>query len=149
MNQIISMNDEEISSCLNEFLEAERAGALVAEHIHKTHTHTPALTAFIGSVHQGETYWVAMLERHLQAMGHEPSQKVGAFYKKATAIADQFEQLTFLNRGQVWVVKKLKEFMPKLPDGSLKSDLEKMLLAHESNYTRLDGLLTKLQESSC
>jgi len=74
-----------------------------------------------------------MLLRHLKVFGSEPSSKVGAFYGKAMAIADLHERVAFLNRGQGWVVRKLREMLPRVRDDRLHADLTDMLRSHEAN----------------
>jgi nitronate monooxygenase len=58
---------------------------------------------------------------------------VGAFYDKAMAITDLTERMALLNRGQSWVVRKLRELLPRVRDESLRIDLQKMLESHEAN----------------
>jgi nitronate monooxygenase len=58
---------------------------------------------------------------------------VGAFYDKAMAISDLGERIAFLNRGQGWVVRKLREMLPRVRDDSLHADLTEMLRSHEAN----------------
>ncbi len=74
-----------------------------------------------------------MLHRHLKALGAAPSSKVGAFYDKAMAIPDLTQRLAFLNRGQGWVVRKLREILPRVRDNALHADLAEMLRSHETN----------------
>jgi len=61
---------------------------------------------------------------------------MGAFYEKAMAIVELGERLKFLNRGQGWVVKKLKEILPRVRDDRLHADLAEMLRLHEVNIAR-------------
>ena len=44
-------------------------------------------------------------------------------------------RLVFLNRGQGWVVRKLREMMPRIPDDALYVDLAHMLSSHVANIT--------------
>jgi Domain of unknown function (DUF6306) len=74
-----------------------------------------------------------MLADHLRALGVVPTPKVGAFYGKAMAIEDLGERITFLNRGQAWVVRKLREMLPRLRSDRLHADLSEMLHSHEAN----------------
>jgi nitronate monooxygenase len=46
------------------------------------------------------------------------------------------ERIAFLNRGQGWVVRKLREMLPKVRDDALHHDLQEMLQAHEANIER-------------
>jgi len=123
---------EELTAILTELLEAERAGVRV--------THESALTARDGplgelmrAIEKDEAHWCAMLAGHLRMLGQPPSSKLGAFYDKAMAISDLGERIAFLNRGQGWVVRKLRELLPRVRDNSLHTDLSEMLRSHEAN----------------
>ena len=71
------------------------------------------------------------------------STKVGAFREKALAIEALPERIAFLNRGQGWVVRKLREMLPRIRDDALHRDLGEMLAAHEANIARANEVLTK------
>jgi predicted metal-dependent hydrolase len=60
------------------------------------------------------------------------SSTVGAFYGKAMAIPDLGERIVFLNRGQGWVVRKLREMLPRVRDNQLHADVSEMLRSHEA-----------------
>ena len=69
------------------------------------------------------------------------STKIGAFEGKALAIEGLPERMAFLNRGQGWVVKKLREMLPKVRDDGLHRDLTEMLKSHEVNIARTNEVL--------
>jgi superfamily I DNA/RNA helicase len=126
---------DEIAAFLNELLEAERAGTGVA----LRSAEAAAGTAFVGllrDVHHDEARWCAMLLKQLKALGAPASTRIGAFQEKALAIQDMRERIASLNRGQGWVVRKLREMLPKVRDDALHHDLEEMLQAHETNIER-------------
>jgi len=52
------------------------------------------------------------------------------------------DRLRLLNRGQGWVVRKLKEALPRINDEALHSDLANMLSVHETNIRKCDKILT-------
>ena len=123
---------EELAAILTELLEAERAGVRV--------THESALAAGDGpvsdlmrAIEKDEARWCAMLAGHLRMLGQPPSSKLGAFYEKAMAISDLGERIAFLNRDQGWVVRRLRELLPRVRDNSLHTDLSEMLRSHEAN----------------
>ena len=131
---------DEIAAFLNELLEAERAGTGVA----LKSGEVAAGTKFAGllrDVHHDEARWCAMLLRQLKALGVPASTKIGAFQEKAMAIEGLPERIAFLNRGQGWVVKKLREMMPKVRDDALHRDLADMLRSHEVNIARANEAL--------
>jgi Domain of unknown function (DUF6306) len=55
------------------------------------------------------------------------------------AIAAMSERITFLNRGQGWVVKKLRGMLPKVRDDKLHADLK----AHVANIALADKVLAE------
>lgn len=123
--------DELITFC-NELLEAERAGARVS--LESAHTANSApLAGLLKTIQRDEARWCAMLVRHLKVLGGIPSSEIGGFYEKAMAISELSERLVFLNRGQSWVVRKLREMLPRVRNYSLNNDLTEMLQSHEAN----------------
>ena len=123
---------DELIAFLNELLEAERAGARVTLESARA-AGSGAIAELMRTIQRDEARWCGMLLRHLKALGDAPSSKVGAFYGKAMAIADLGERITFLNRGQGWVVRKLREMLPRVRDNQLHTDLTEMLRSHEAN----------------
>jgi hypothetical protein len=131
---------DELAAFLNELLEAERAGTGVALKSGQTATGT-RFAELLRDVHHDEARWCAMLLKQLKVLGAPASTKVGAFQEKALAIADLPERIAFLNRGQGWVVKKLREMLPKVRDDALHRDLSEMLQSHEVNIARANEAL--------
>src|SRR5438094_9075359 len=103
---------DELVTFLNELLEAEHAGARVTLESARVAGSGP-IAELIRSLQRDEAHWLGMLAAHLRALGAAPSPKVGA-YGKAMAIADLSDRITFLNRGQGWVVRKLRELLPRV-----------------------------------
>jgi len=130
----------ELVSFLNELLEAECAGARVTL---KSAREAGAghIAELMQIIQRDEARWCAMLTRHLKALGETPSVKVGAFYDKAMAITDLGERVAFLNRGQGWVVRKLREILPRVRDERLHADFVEMLQSHEANIALANGVV--------
>jgi len=133
------MAREELIAFLNELLEAERAGARVTLESARAARSGP-IAKLMSDIQRDEARWCAMLARHLKALGITPSMKVGAFYEKAMAITDLGERIAFLNRGQGWVVRKLREAMPRIRDNHIHADLSEMLRSHEANIAIANGI---------
>ncbi len=130
----------ELVAFLNELLEAERAGAKVAlESGHEARD--PALVELLKAIQEDEARWCAMLLRQIRVLGGVASPRIGAFHAKAMAIENLKERLVFLNRGQGWVVRKLREVTPRVRDQSLHSDLAHMLSSHVANITLTNSAL--------
>ncbi|MBS0546289.1 MAG: hypothetical protein JSR24_00990 [Proteobacteria bacterium] len=130
----------EIAAFLNELLEAERAGTGVALKS-AADAAGSAYADLLRDVHKDEARWCAMLLKQLKALGAPASTKVGAFQEKCLAIPGMEERIAFLNRGQGWVVKKLKEMIPRVRDDALHADLTAMLTSHEVNISRANEAL--------
>jgi len=130
----------ELLLALDELLEAERAGARLCAHTARE-VRGPALAALVGEIRRDEAHWCGVLTRAIQALGGTPSRRTGAFYGKAMAIADLTERLAFLNRGQSWVVRRLRSVLPSVGDAALRAELSEMLAAHERNIERVAARL--------
>jgi hypothetical protein len=131
---------DEIAAFLNELLEAERAGTGVALKSGEAAAGTK-FAVLLRDVHHDEARWCAMLLKQLKVLGAPASTKIGAFQEKAMAIESLPDRIAFLNRGQGWVVRKLKEMMPKVRDDALHHDLADMLQSHEVNIARASEAL--------
>jgi uncharacterized protein DUF6306 len=123
---------DELIAFLNEMLEAERAGARVTLRSARTTSVGPIAT-LLWAIQRDEARWCGMLAGQLRGLGAEPSSNVGAFYGKAMAIADLGERIAFLNRGQGWVARKVREMLPRVRDDGLHKALAEMLASHEAN----------------
>jgi hypothetical protein len=127
---------EEIIAFLNVLLEAERAGARVTLGT-TLEARDADVRALAMSIHRDEVHWCGVLFAAIKRLEGEPSLGTGAFYEKATAIADLSSRFAFLNRGQEWVVRQLREMLPKIRDDKLHRDLNTMLNAHERNIGKV------------
>lgn len=129
---------DEVLEALNELLEAERAGARVAM---ETAREIPpsALASLVQDIHKDEVRWCGMLMRTINGLEGTPSSVTGAFWGKAMAIPDLEQRLSFLNRGQAWVVRRLSALIPRIQDAQVRADLAAMLQAHHVNIERVDA----------
>lgn len=128
---------EELLAALDELLEAERAGSRVCLRT-AAEVEDQTLEALVEDIQRDEAHWCAVLTKAILALGAQPTSRVGAFHEKAMAIAGLPERLAFLNRGQGWVVKRLRELLPKVRDDALHGALSSMLTAHERNIARVN-----------
>lgn len=134
---------EQLAS-LNELLEAERAGARVTSQT-VAEIADPHLKELVASIRQDEAHWCDVLTKAIRSLDATPSRRTGAFYEKAMAIADLPQRLGFLNRGQGWVVRKLRALLPGIHDARIREDLTAMLASHEENITRVEVELSATQ----
>lgn len=134
------LRDDEVIALLNELLTAERAGArgvaTMAKRIAVEADH-----ALLHAVAHDEASFCAMLSRHLKRLHAQPTDATGSFYDKLIAMEDYVQQLTFLNRGQGWVVRKLREALPRVRDAALAGDLRHMLDVHVRNIEACEEVL--------
>jgi len=129
----------ELVALLQELLEGEIAGARVCLQSAREEAAEP-YASVLRQIHRDEARWCDMLARQIQRLDITPSSAAGAFWQKAMTIENLRERMALLNRGQGWVVRKLREALPYVGDESLKSDLTEMLQAHEVNIAKLTAL---------
>lgn len=117
---------------LQDLLSAERAGAKVAgESLQQCED--PAQRKLLEQIRQGEVDSCRLVLNCLTHLGIEPNRETGAFYGKAMAIESLEERLPFVDKGQQWVIRKLREYLPGCEDAFIRTELEKMLIIHEIN----------------
>lgn len=131
---------DELLAFLNELLEAERAGARVTARTASGFT-DPQMKSLMRDIYRDEARWCAMLLKWIAHLDGEASPRVGAFYEKCMAIADLPDRMAFLNRGQGWVARKLREMIPKTRDDGMHADFSEMLKSHEDNIARTNNTL--------
>ena len=137
------LDRDELIKALNELLEAERAGARVALASQKHETHDE-IRRLMKTVHLDEARWCAMLQQQIKQLGGDPSPRCGAFHDKAMRIADPLERLSFLNRGQDWVVRRLGELLPRVRGDALHSCLSEMRESHVIAIERVNATMLGL-----
>jgi Domain of unknown function (DUF6306) len=131
-----ALSRDELLGFLNEMLEAERAGAKALLHLSR-HAKDEHAASLAQAIHHDEARWCAMLTAEIKRLDGHPSEKTGAFYEKVLAIGQEKDRLAFVNRGQGWVVKKLKETIPRIEDSRLSQELQVMLASHEENIAKV------------
>lgn len=117
---------------LQDLLSAERAGARVASESLEQCS-DPDMRALLEQIRQGEVESCKLVLNCLKHLGIEPNRETGAFYGKAMAIESLEERLPFVDKGQQWVIRKLREYLPGCEDALIRGELEKMLHIHEVN----------------
>jgi len=132
---------EELLVFLNELLEAERAGARIAART-ATETGDPRIKALLRDIQRDEARWCALLLRWIAELQGDASPRVGDSYKKCLAIAGLKERIAFINRGQGWVVRKLRDMLPRMRDDAMHADFAEMLTRHEDNIARANAEMT-------
>lgn len=113
-------------------LSAERAGAKVASESLKD-CEDPAKRQLLEQIRQGEVESCKLVMNCLRHRGLEPNREIGSFYDKAMAIESLDARLPFVDKGQQWVIRKLREYLPGCNDPLIRGELEQMLSIHEVN----------------
>jgi hypothetical protein len=126
---------DEVLSLLNELLEGERAGAKGVGEMSKRLAPS-GIQMTLRDIARDEARFCLMLTRHIERLGAQPRRDVGAFYQKLMAEETFAGRLDLLQRGQGWVVRKLRDVLPRIRDKPLHADLEDMLEVHERNIAR-------------
>lgn len=119
---------------LNLLLEGERAGARGLGAIGQEAP--PPYRPLVGDIARDEARYCAMLTGHIERFGGRPSKATGSFYDKLVGTEGFGAQVDLLDRGQGWVVRKLRETLPRIEDNALHRDLKEMLEVHERNIAR-------------
>lgn len=135
----------ELIAFCNLLLEAERAGARITARM-SVEASDPARRDLLRSIQHDESSYCAMLRKWISHFGGEASDRIGDFYGKCLAIADPDARLGFLNRGQGWVARKIREMLPKIRDDAMHADLKDMLEVHEANIARAEEEREKRSE---
>jgi nitronate monooxygenase len=135
------MPREELGRLLNLLLEAERAGAkLLAAYLDEL----PAGTGdWIGlhAVQRDEARNCAVLIHYLLEAEVAPSRRTGDFYRKGLEITGWHGRLEFLNRGQLWVARRIAAALPRIPPSAAKNALQAMHESHLVNIALCEQLL--------
>jgi Domain of unknown function (DUF6306) len=58
-------------------------------------------------------------------------------------ISDVAERIRFLNRGQGWVVRRLRQMLPRVRNDGLHADLSEMLRSHEANIALANNVVAR------
>jgi len=138
---------DELIGFLNELLKAERAGARVAFESARA-AGGDRIVEVLRNIQRDEARWCGMLLSHVEVLGEVPSRQIGAFYGKAMAISDVAERIRFLNRGQGWVVRKLRQMLPRVRNDGLHGDLSEMLRSHEANIALASDAVADISPGS-
>lgn len=134
----------DITALLNILLEAERAGAKVLSEFMADYPEGSEAWQMLRKVQRDEAENCAILMRLIRGLDAEPSKATGDFVAKALAVQGNAERLNFLNRGQAWVARKIREALLSIPEGELKSRLAAMQDSHMINIAACEELVLSM-----
>jgi hypothetical protein len=124
----------ELVAFLNVLLESERAGARVlARWCHEAGPEVGVPADILAAVRDDEARYCAGLTAQLERLGASPSHVTGRFYDKAMTISAWPDRLRFLDKGQSWVAREIRDKLPRIADPDLAAFLREMLERHEHN----------------
>lgn len=139
-----ALSKDEVLKLLNTLLEAERAGAKVlAAFLDDYARDTPAWRQ-LAAVQRDEARNCAILIELIRRLDGMPSAATGGFAEKALAVEGRVERLNFLNRGQGWVARKIREALPDIADPAVRDALAKMYDSHLLNIEACEALIETL-----
>ena len=123
---------QRLAITLQELLAAERAGARVAA---RSIDQAIDVTQrdLLRRIHRGETDSCRRLRASLVHLGLDPGTEIGAFEIKAMTIPDMTDRLAFIDRGQGWVIRRVKEQLSNCEDATVRAHLKAVLDTHEVN----------------
>ena len=132
--------DTQLEGFLNVLAEAERAGGRVLHELTEL-AHSLELREMLKKVGHDEGYYAGELAAHVRRLGGTPSTRTGDFVEKIRAVGDFRGKLELLNRGQLWVIRKIEESVPTISDPQLKAFLVVMAEGHRVNIGALEDAL--------
>lgn len=130
----------ELLGLLDELLAAERAGVKVAAAL-RAEPLPDAAHVLLDGVLRDEAESCRLLVESIRSLGAEAGTRTGDFVQKALAIEGAWERLAFLQRGQRWVVRRLRETVPRVESAVVARALREMLALHDANIAACEELL--------
>jgi Domain of unknown function (DUF6306) len=134
--------DHELEAFLNSLGEAERAGGRVLHEL-TDQAKSLELREMLKKVGHDEGYYAGELAAHVRRLGGTPSNMTGDFVDKVRAVDNFKGKLELLNRGQRWVVRKIREQVNDIADGHLEAFLRVMADGHDVNIGALEKALAQ------
>lgn len=136
------LNTEALQQLLTTLLHAERAGVRVCL-FSRSQAPTPRHKQLLQEIQRDEAKSCLTLINCLKTLDCVPDNSVGDFVEKCLAIENFDERLRFLNRGQGWVAKKIREALPLIEHPAIKQQLTDMLNDHRRNLDKVNTVLSQ------
>lgn len=135
------MTRGELTAFLNLLLEAQRAGVKVMAMMVSDPAAPPSHTESLREMSKEEARFCAMLTDQVERLGGAPSTATGPFEDKMRALPDFAARLALLETGIAWVIRKLREALPRVREDDIHRDLRTMLEVHEHSRATCRALL--------
>ena len=139
------MSRDDVLALLNTLLEAERAGAKVLAAFLDDYARDSAAWRQVSTVQRDEAKNCAILIELIRRLEGTPSGATGEFLGKALAVEGRIARLKFLNRGQGWVARKIREALPEIGDADVRRALSTMYDSHLLNIEACEALIETLE----
>ena len=140
-----AMSRDDVLALLNTLLEAERAGAKVLAAFLDDYARDSAAWRQVSTVQRDEAKNCAILIELIRRLEGTPSGATGEFLGKALAVEGRIARLKFLNRGQGWVARKIREALPEIGDADVRRVLSTMYDSHLLNIEACEALIETLE----
>ncbi|MEZ5489140.1 MAG: nitronate monooxygenase [Gammaproteobacteria bacterium] len=125
-------SNQELIDLLGLLLKAERAGARICACSLKQ-AGTGRWRRLLQQIHRDEVRSCRALIGSIRSLGAQAHRETGDFFEKCMAVENLEERLLLLNRGQRWVVRKIKEVLPRVGQRTIAMQLEIMCNEHQHN----------------
>lgn len=135
------VSKSELLALLNTLLEAERAGAKVLAVFLDDYVADRDTWRQLRRVQRDEASNCAILMKLIVDLDATPSKATGDFVAKALAVQGNAERLNFLNRGQGWVARTIRDNLPRIADSAVQLALQAMLDSHVANIEACAALI--------
>ena len=126
------LSRDEALALLNNLLSAERAGAKICT-LTLRQPEATGYSDLLRQIHRDEVTSCQGLINSIHLLGGNANTEVGDFCAKCMAIPALELRLQLLNKGQAWVVRKIREALPKIFHEGVRAQLADMLRVHEAN----------------
>ena len=123
---------QELIDLMGLLLKAERAGARICACSLKQ-AGTGRWRRLLQQIHRDEVRSCQALIGSIRSLGAQAHRETGDFFEKCMAVENLEERLLLLNRGQRWVVRKIKELLPRVGHRTIAMQLEIMCNEHQHN----------------
>lgn len=136
------LSTEQLQHLLTTLLHAERAGVRVCL-FSRPHAPGARHRQLLQDIQRDEAKSCLDLVSSLKTLGWVPDKVIGDFAQQCLAIENFTDRLRFLNRGQGWVAKQIREALPHIQHPAIQQQLTDMLEIHRRNLDKVNVFLNQ------
>ncbi|MCC5885705.1 MAG: hypothetical protein JJT88_04645 [Gammaproteobacteria bacterium] len=134
---------EQILTTCNELLAAERAGARLTRRLREQAD--GELADLLDVIHADERASCRALLAAIRAVGGEATTEIGDFETKVLALDGMEARMALLNRGQSWVLRRLRTLLDGIHDAEVIELLQDVFDRHDRNVGLADAWLNDVR----